>query len=171
MARLFELTEEYLNFLQAIETGDEEFPKEVIEDTLEALSGELQEKAVNIALICKDLEADVKAFKEEEDKLAARRRTLEKSIQGMKEYVSMQLLRAGITAIKNDPRARITFRKSQSIDVADETEFVRWAEENHRDDLLSYKVSVSKTAIKQSLETGAEIPGAKLVEKNSIQIK
>lgn len=171
MARLYELTGEYLDFLQAIETGEDEFPKEIIEDTLEAIEGEIQEKAISIALICKDLEADVKAFKEEEDKLASRRRSIEKSIQSMKEYVSMQLLRAGITAIKNDPRARISFRKSQSIDITDETEFVRWAEENNRDDLLSYKVSVSKSAIKDSLERGAEIPGAKIIEKNSIQIK
>lgn len=171
MARLFELTGEYLQLLETLELGDEDISEDVIKDTLEAVGGEIQDKAISIACICKNIESDIRAFKEEEEKLAKRRRTMERSVQSMKDYVTGQLLKSGITAIKNDPRARISFRKSVSLDISDEDGFVKWAEDNNRDDLLSYKVSASKTAIKQSLDMGAEIPYAHLIEKNSIQIK
>jgi hypothetical protein len=70
------------------------------------------------------------------------------------------------------PRARISLRNNaESVQIEDDTEFVNWAM-NNREDLLRYKdPEISKTAVKQALNDGEEIPGASLVRTKSVLIK
>ena len=66
----------------------------------------------------------------------------------------------------------VVFRKSKQTVVDDESAFVEWAAKNGREDLLTYKApSISKTAIKDAILRGADIPGARVVELNNISIK
>ena len=172
MARLFDLKAEYLALLNTLEEGMEDIPEEVIMDTIEAVQGELEDKAVSIAVMVKDLTADVQAFKTEEQNLATRRRRLEKSIESLKFYVAKELTDAGISKIKDDPRAQISFRKSESVEIPDEQEFIDWAECFNRPDFLNVKTTIDKVALKKSIkESGLECPFAQIVEKNNIQIK
>ena len=68
-------------------------------------------------------------------------------------------------------RNKISFRKSESVLVADEGAFIAWAMKN-RDDLLTYKdPTINKTAIKKALSSGEEIEGAVIENKLNIQIK
>ncbi len=166
--KLYELTNDYLAFLEAID--NDEIPEEAIADTLEAITGEIEVKADNIACILKSLEAEVAAIKAEEVKLAQRRKAKENLHERVKKYLSDTLLFAGIDNIET-ARNRITFRKSESVEVADTSAFILWAQSN-RDDLLTYGApTVNKTAIKKALKDGAEIVGAELRIKNNIQIK
>lgn len=171
MAHLFQLSTDFNQLLALLEEGETDYPEEVLWDTIEAVECELRDKAVNIACVIKSLKSDVEGFKAEEQRLAARRKTIENSIEGLKAYAERELQSAGVTAIKDDPRAQISFRKTKSVSISDEYKFLDWAQDHHRDDLLNYKVSVSKTAIKQSLDTGAEIPFCSIEEKNSMIIK
>lgn len=171
MAKLYELTNEYANLLEMLESGNDDIPAEVLHDTLESLGGELRSKALEISVIIKDIEADIVSFKAEEEKLSKRRHNLENSVKSMKEYLARELAVAGISEIKGDPRARISFRRSWQVNIEDEASFTAWAEANNRDDLLSFKTMVSKTAVKQAIDSGDALPGATLIEKNSIQIK
>ena len=172
MPKLYELKHEFNTLLDQFESGElDDIPETVVWDTLDALETELRDKAVSVAVIIKDLKADIDAFKAEEDNLAKRRRSLESHVESLKSYLSRELKDAGVTAIKDDPRAQISFRKSKSVEITDENAFVEWAETFNHFDLLTYKVSVAKTAIKQSIEAGGDIPYATITEKNSIQIK
>lgn len=165
--KLYELTNDYLALLNAID--NEELPEEAIADTLEAITSSIEEKADSIACLLKNLDAECKAIKAEETRLAGRRIAKEKSIERIKQYLSDSLQSAGIDKIET-ARNRITFRKSETVEVADEV-FIEWAQKN-RDDLLKYSTpTADKTAIKQCLKDGIEIVGAELRVKNNIQIK
>lgn len=165
--KLYELANDYLALINAIE--NDELPEEAIADTLEAIESCIEEKADSIACLMKNLDAECKAIKAEEERLAERRKAKEKSIERMKQYLSESLQSAGIDKVET-ARNRITFRKSESVEV-DEDAFIKWAEVN-RDDLLTYSApKVNKTEVKKALKSGAEIVGAELRINQNIQIK
>lgn len=165
--KLYELTNDYLALMNAID--NDELPEEAIADTLEAITAGIEEKADSIACLLKNLDAECIAIKAEESRLAERRKAKEKSIERIKQYLSDSLQSAGIDKIET-ARNRITFRKSESVEVDEET-FITWAQ-THRDDLLTYSApKVNKTEIKKALKDGAEIVGAALRIKNNMQIK
>ena len=165
--KLYELTNDYLALMQAID--NDELPEEAIKDTLEAITAGIEEKADSIACLLKNLDAECKAIKAEEERLAERRKSKEKSIERIKQYLSETLQIAGIDKVET-ARNRITFRKSESVEV-NEDAFIAWAQSN-RDDLLKYSApTADKTAIKKALKDGAEIIGAELRINQNIQIK
>lgn len=165
--RLYELTKDYMDLLYAIDT--EEIPEEAITDTLEAITASIEEKADNIACMLKGLEAEAQAIKAEEDRLKARRQAKERAYEKIKAYLSAELLKANITAV-DTARNKITFRKSESVRIANETAFITWALLN-RDDLIKYgEPTANRTAIKKALKDGAVIDGAELCVNQNIQL-
>lgn len=64
---IFELSEQYVKFAAVAENM--ELPPEAIADTFEALDGEFDDKADNLACIIKQLSAEGQAIKEQEDAL------------------------------------------------------------------------------------------------------
>lgn len=164
--KLYEIANDYLALMQAIE--DEEIPEEAIADTLEAITGEIESKADNIACLLKNISAEMAAIREEEKRLAERRKAKENTHERLKQYLSDVLQRTGINKVET-ARNSISFRKSEAVEV-DES-FIAWATE-HRDDLVKFgEPTADKTAIKKALKDGAEIVGAKLVVNQNIQIK
>lgn len=166
--KLYEIANDYIALLNAIDEG--EIPEEAIADTLEAITGEINEKADNIACLLKDLDADIVAIKAEETRLAERRKAKEKSAERIKQYLADTLQRMSIDKVET-ARNKISFRKSESVEVLDEYSFIQWAQEN-REELLTYSApKVNKTEIKKALKSGDEIAGVRLVINQNIQIK
>lgn len=163
--KLYELANDYMALMQAID--NDEIPEEAIADTLEAIKGEIEIKADNIACMLKNLDADVAAIKAEETRLATRRKAKEKLHEKIKTYLSNMLQNVGVGEVET-ARNKITFRKSEAVNI--DPTFIKWALEN-RDDLLTYAApTANKTEIKKALKGGAEIPGAQLVTNQNIQI-
>lgn len=164
--KLYEIAKDYLSFMEAIE--NEEIPEEAIADTLEAIEEEIEIKADNIACILKSLEAEATALKAEETKLAERRKAKERTYDRLKQYLSDTLQAIGLYKMES-ARNKISFRKSEAVEVADG--FIEWAKEN-REDLLTYaQPNANLTAIKNLLKDGEEVAGAQLITKQNIQIK
>ena len=165
--KLYEVANDYLALMQAIDEG--ELPEEAIADTLEAIKGEIEVKADNIACLLKNIESDIVAIKAEETRLAERRKAKEKTHERIKAYLSETLIKLGINKVET-ARNNIGFRKSESVEIDADT-FYSWALEN-RADLLKYaEPTANKTEIKKAIKDGAEIVGACLVNKQNIQIK
>jgi hypothetical protein len=166
--KLYEIANDYLALMQAID--NDEIPEEALADTLEAITGEVEFKADNIACMLKNLDADITAIKAEEVKLAERRKAKEKTYERIKSYLSDALERMSIDKVET-ARNKITFRRSESVEVDHET-FFEWAVTNGRGDLLTYSApKENKTEIKKAIKDGAEIPGAQIVSKNNIQLR
>ena len=167
--KLYKLTNEYQQLLNMLDE-DSEFSAEAITDTLEAITAEIEDKADNIACLLKSIDADVAAIKTEEARLAERRKAKQSAYDRIKSYLSEELQRANINKIET-ARNKITFRKSASVKIDDESAFVEWAAK-YRDDLLTYaQPKANLTAIKKAINDGENITGAQIEEKQNIQIK
>ena len=90
---LYELTDEYLKLLDAIDAG--EIPDEAIEDTLAGIEGEIDEKIDSLACIVKELNAEASAIREEEKTLAERRKAKENKAERLKDYIRQSMEASG----------------------------------------------------------------------------
>ena len=164
--KLYELTADYVSILEAIENGD--IPEEAIADTLDAITGEINEKADSIACVLKNLDAEISAIKAEEDRLAYRRKAKQAAYERLETYISETLRSANIDKLET-ARNKITFRRSEKVFCSEE--FLQYAIET-RSDLLTYpSPKPSLSAIKDALKQGEDIPGAMLQTSYNIQIK
>ena len=135
-------------------------------DALDALLMERDAKVENIACCIKNLTADAKALKEEEAALSARRKTTEKKVERLKDYLTYALQGEKFQTAK----CAVSFRKCSAVEVDDC--FVEWAQTSGNEELLRYKEpEVNKTAVKERLTGGEAVDFARLVQNTSITIK
>lgn len=146
------------------ETG--EISPEAIE-ALEALQMAREAKIENIALWHKNTLAESKAIADEIKALQERKKRLEKKIDWMDGYLSDALQGQKFETSK----VSVTYRKSQAVEIDDTEAFIRGYKDNP--ELVTVKVDMTpnKTGIKKILKDGTEILGARLVERQNIQIK
>lgn len=148
-----------------------------LENCVDPETGEFDESKYNLlthlrdekieGLICyyKNIVADAEALKTQETIFKERRMREEKKAESLKAFLSRTLNGEKFRTDKVD----VGFRKSKIVQTAED--FVKWAVEHDRDDLLTYKEpTANKTAIKEALANGEELP-AEIVENMNIQIK
>lgn len=164
MATLYEIDQEILDCIDA-ETG------EIIDfERLSELQIAREEKIEKVALWYKNLVSDAAAYKAEKEVFAERERQAKAKAESLKNWLTEALDGNKMSTSK----VAISFRKSEAVEIDDETEFIEWAE-HYRDDLLTYKAPTpNKTAIKCAIkgeDSVDSLGGAHLIEKNNIQIK
>lgn len=98
--KLYELTEQWDDVFNMMEDGETD--EQVVFDTLEAIEGEIEDKADNYAKIIRNLQASVDALKAEEDRLYQRRKSAENHIQRLKDTLQANLEFIGKTKFKTD---------------------------------------------------------------------
>lgn len=98
MSSLYELTDEY----KAVEEMlyDPEVDEQTVIDTLEAISGEIEDKADNYAKLIRELKADADKLAEEERRMRARRQSLESRAERLKTTLQANLEFIGKTKFK-----------------------------------------------------------------------
>ena len=127
-----------------------------------------EEKVEGMALWCKNLDAEAAAIKAEENALAERRKPLERKSANLKKYITEILAGDKFTTA----RVACTFRKSKSVEIQDEAEFIRTMQEGQHFEYLKYSPpTVNRTEITNAIKAGKEVPGAQLVEKSNLSIK
>lgn len=97
---LYELTSDFLQLQQMLE--DPDVDAEVIQDTMEAVEGELEIKADGYAKIIKNMEASILAIKAEQERLAMKKNVLEGSIKRLKENLQKAMIATGKRKFKTD---------------------------------------------------------------------
>lgn len=152
--KLYEIDEAILNCID-LETG------EIIDtEQLDKLTMEREAKLENVACWIKELKAEAEALKAEKMAFAKRQQVAENKMESLKKYLAYAL---DGQAFKTT-RASVTFRKSQSVEIAD----IYKLDENY----LRYKEpEADKTAIKEAIKAGQTVAGATLVENTSVIIK
>lgn len=100
MSTLYELTGQMQALLALME--DPDVDPQIIEDSLEAVSGEIEVKADGYARVMAELEARKAAVKAEKDRLAALESSLGKNIDRMKESLKTSMIATGKTKFKTD---------------------------------------------------------------------
>lgn len=130
-------------------------------ERLDALQMERQEKVESVALWIKNLSSDAIAYKAEKDAFAEREKAALKKIESLKAWLAGALDGQKFSTW----RCAVTFRKSEAVEIEDETLLPP--------ELKTEKITYSpnKTAIKEAIKAGEEIPGCKLVERMNPTIK
>lgn len=157
--KLYELNESF----QQIQTLIEE-DQDGLQDTLESIELAIEEKLENIGKVIKNLEAEANAFKEEEKRLADRRRSLENNIKHLKQYAENSMVVTGDKKIKAGLFTFAIQKNPPSVSVFNDVIVPK-----------KYYVPVDpkldKTKIKEDLKNGENIPGVELKQSESLRIK
>lgn len=164
MAALYELVGDYKQLLDMLEDPDEE--RESIIDTLEGISGEIDDKAENIGKLIRTLTAEAAALKAEEERLHNRRQSAENRAAYLKEYLFNAMRETGKSKIKT-ALFSFTIQKNPASVVLDvpagslPTEF-----------LTPREPSVDKAAIRKAIESGRDLAGyAHLERSESLRVR
>lgn len=163
MFKLYELTEMYRNIQELI--NDDEVETEILESALNQIEGDINSKAENIAKLVRTIDGDINTLKEEEKRLATRRRALENKQKSIKNYLEIQLKTMEIDKVKT-PLFTIALQKNPpSVNIVDENLIP--------DDFIKTETitSISKKDILDALKEGEEIPGTELKQTRSLRIR
>jgi hypothetical protein len=167
MANLWEITQEFLALASLIEDAGGEATDEVMEEL--AISREnFQHKAEGYARLILKWESEIDAASAEIKRIQAIKKTKENAAARLKDTLKAALLIFGQEDAKGvkrfeTPLVKLSTRKSTSIEITDEAALPEEA--------FIFKKEVSKTAIKELLESGMEIEGAAVKENVSLQLR
>lgn len=170
---LYKITDNYRELFDTFDDCDDLSDEEVQAylDTLEAVEGEFDIKAENIACFIKELNGEVDMLAAELNSLKARKAAKEKLVARLKDMLGDNMQATGIKKIDR-PRAKLSLRNNaQSVAFEKESAFIEWAKANNCDFLRFKEPEISKTAVKNALQNGEKIPGAELVRTVSVIIK
>lgn len=160
---LYAIADEYM---QAVSTlSDLDLPDDVIADTLESLQYPLEQKATNVAMFARNLEATAEAIREAEGEMAKRRKALESRAASIRSYLLQNMVRAGVTKIEC-PLFKLAVRDNPPSVVIDgdvPAEFMRQPDPP--------PPVADKKAIGEALKAGREVPGAHLQRGQRLEIK
>ena len=95
---LYELTESYQILMDMV--YDPEVDEQTVQDTMEGLWGEIEDKADGYAKILMGMKADIEALREEGLRLNARRKALETRSQWLKDNLEANMRAIGKTKFK-----------------------------------------------------------------------
>lgn len=156
---IYEIDEEIENCVDP-ETG------EFDEEKFNSLTQAREEKVEQLIRFYKNTIGLAHAIKAEEKKLKERMETVENRAANLKKYIAYVLDGKKYESTT----AKIWYTRTKSTECSED--FVKWAEEHKRKDLLSYgKPTANKTAIKTALEKGETDIPAQIVENVNTIIK
>lgn len=170
MPKLYDLAGDYRSFNQmvenALDSGEEltEDDLQMFIDTIESIQDGLENKVENIVKFLRNIEGDIKAYKEEEKRLAQKRKYLENKFDGLKGYTQTVLEVNGIEKVKaGNFNVRLQANPA-SVSILDESKVP-----------VGYRVSqpdkVDSKGLLAALKGGQTIEGVELVtDKKHLRI-
>lgn len=146
------------------EVQNMELDPEVMKDTLDSIEDAIENKAENIAKLIRNLESDVSAYKEEEDRLKTKRQATENKVKWLKTYLEDNMKLTGKTKFKSGMFNFSIQKNPASVNITDE----RIIPEEF---LIQQPPKVDKTSLKEILKKGIEVPGAELKQTEGLRIR
>lgn len=160
MATLYELKglyqEIYSMFL------DEEIDEETLTETLESLEGEFEDVMEWQTKLLRNLSADAESYKAEKLRFAKKQSQAENAIDRVKTRMSEMMELAGQKKVKT-PTASLTLRKTKSVEITDVEKIPMT--------YIKTTYTPMKTDIKKAIQSGEEIEGAAIIEKESLMVR
>lgn len=162
MATIYELTEAYRQLLELAE--DQYTDQVVLADTMEALDGEIEAKADGYAKVIAELNAKANMIKQEEDRLADRRKAIENNVGRIKERLEKSMIALDKRKIKTDLFSFNIQKNPPSLiidkmdDVPDEF-------------LIPQPSKVDNAAVKKALKDGEKFGWCHLTQTESLRIR
>nr|DAX93365.1 MAG TPA: resistance protein [Bacteriophage sp.] len=146
------------------EVQNMELDPEVMKDTLDSIEDAIESKAENIAKLVRNLESDVSAYKEEEDRLKTKRQATENKVKWLKTYLEDNMKMTGKTKFKSGMFNFSIQKNPASVNITDEKAIPE-------EFLIPQPPKVDKTSLKEILKRGIEVPGAELKQTEGLRIR
>lgn len=162
---LYQLADLYLADLKTLE--DLDLDDQTVADTLEGLSGELEVKATNVAMFCRNLEASAEAIKNAEVAMANRRKAIERRAERIRAYLKENMERVGILKIEG-PHFSLAIKKNPPAVHVEAQELVP---QEFFKQAPPPPPSLDKKAVADALKAGKDVPGCRLEQGTRLDIK
>lgn len=166
--KLYELSQQY-RALEALESSDD-LPPEVIRDTLEGLTGQLQEKATNVGLFIRNLESTADAIEEAAEAMRMRGARLRKRAQSLHEYLKLNMQASGISKVES-PYFTLCLKKNPPTVVIDSENLIPARFMRTPEPPPPPKPVPDKKAIGDAIKAGEEVPGAHSEQYERLEIE
>lgn len=118
MTTLYSIGERYRNLEELLD--NDEFPAEAVLEAAIAVEDEFVAKAQSIGRLVLNMNAEIKAFREEEDRLSRRRRTIQNKLEGLKNYLQHEMTLANLRKISGVVSIRIQTNSRGSVIIDNE---------------------------------------------------
>ena len=155
---LYELSQNYL----AVQEMD--LDEDILRDTLDSIEEAIEDKAENIAKWIRNLEADKKAFEEEEKRFKEKKQAADNRIKSLKLYLEDNMRLTGKTKFKAGFFSFAIQNNPPSVEVFDEALIPKQF-------LIAQPVKIDRAGIKELLKAGEEVPGAELKQTEGLRIR
>lgn len=146
-------------------TGEQRQAMDVYLDELAKMEAD---KVDAFAGFLKAQEARAKACEEEGKRLLGKAKRIQKQLEASEDFLVSVLLRRGLKRLSGDVY-QVSTRRSERVDASFAN--VNFLEEEGLARVVPAKVEPDKDKIKAALKAGRDIPGCKLVEKYSLQVR
>lgn len=161
MATLYELTGEFEALMQMAE--EQGLTQKDIEDTLEGIEYEIEEKAESYARVIRSLEEDANGLGNEIKRLTDKKNTINNNIRSMKKNLENH----GGNRQRKFKTKLFSFRiqaNPPSAKIEDEAKLPEAY-------LIQQPPKIDKKSLLKDLKNGKEVEGAKLVQTESLRIQ
>ena len=155
--KLYELTEAYNSLL------DLDINAEELKPHLDILEDAFETKLDNLAKVIKTLEGENLAYKAEEERISAKRKSNENKIKSLKIYMQQNMETMDIKKIKTDLFSFGIQKNRASVKILDETKLP--------EDYFKITRTPIKADIEKALKEGLLTDAAELVQTESIRIR
>lgn len=165
MATLFELSEDLLKLYEMATEPD--IDAEVLQDTIDAVEGEIEIKADGYAKVLRQIDGDIASVKAEIDRLTARKKSMENSKERIKKALEMAMTATGKTKFKTELFSFGIQKNPASLKFAEDFDITQLDEK-----YIKYlDPEVDKAAVKDALKAGEEVAGCYLEQTESLRIR
>lgn len=162
--KLYNLTENYNNLWGLVD--NDEIDLAIVEEAIQKVESSIEEKAQNIAVFIKSLDADADTIKAEEKRLADRRRAIENRRDGIKQYLQQQMELAGLDKVKGSTHTISLQNNPPSVQITDVDKipgkFLT---------LIPEQYVPNKKELAEALKAGEDVEGAELTRGKSLRIR
>lgn len=165
--KLYEINENYRNLADLLANPELADNPDVI-GALEAVEDEFSNKAINTVKAIKMVESHIDTIDTEIKRLTAMKKVRQNALDDVKNYLKRNMAQTGIFKIES-PLFKISY--AERADSAVELDEALFLANNLDEELVTIKITPSKTAIKKALQAGEQIIGARLVSSQVLTIK
>lgn len=158
---------EYVDMHQEalVELEDMDLPAEIVEDTLNGLIGDIEEKTKSVVAYMRNIGVDITAMKNAEKEIKERRQRLERREQWIEQYVLNGMETCEISVIET-PYFSIKRQKNPpAVNILDADDI----SDKYKTEVVSFKIDKKK--IKQDIQDGKAVAGATITQGWRLNVK
>lgn len=168
--RLYDIASDYKrlqDMLDSAETPEE--MRQTLQDTLESVAGDFEDKAANIAALIADIRATISGCEDEIARLTEKKARLSSQVDSLKKYLFSEMQFTGLRKVQAGTWQISIAKNGGKAPIV-------WADGIRVDDLPAEFVKVEKSldtqAVRQALEKGETLGFAEFGERGeSLRIK